>query len=235
MKSLIEQYIESQKNSWSATTQASERYRLLGVQSHLDGNPDTLWAAIQGLKPYSRATTWTRVAAFWTYLIETGQRQGPNPYQMWRKKNAKAFKNVYQQKVPEMTYAQAEALISQITDPLARQKAMDLLGAGLRYTESGTYKDGQVTGKGGKVRKVYLETAPTAYDKSYHSFLRALAKVGLKPHDLRKICLNELVDAGANPFELCEAAGWSDPKTAVSYIKARQGRVADLFKKVQRG
>jgi len=234
MKSLIEKYIESHALAWSPTTQASERYRLLGVQTALDGNPDTLWTAVQALKPYSRATTWTRVVSFWDWLLSTKRMHGENPYAAFRKKNAKAFKNVYRQSIPDLTYAQAEALIETLPEP-HRQKAMDILDGGLRYAESATYNQGLVVGKGGKVRRAYLEKEPTKYDKSYHTFRRALAKIGLKPHDLRKICLNELVAAGANPFELCEAAGWSDVKTAASYIKARQGRVGELFKKVQRG
>lgn len=153
---------------------------------------------------------------------------GVNVYDEWRKENARVFRNVYEKKKPTISYEEARAKCESLQEP-ARSKALQLLSGGLRYTESSTLRDGQVVGKGGKVRNVYC--LPTGANRqNYQAFRRALGRVGLKPHDLRKIFLTRLVEKGVNQFELCEVAGWSSIATASSYINVNKSRLASLVR-----
>jgi len=224
----IEAYIDSKKFAWAPSTIRSEEFRLKGVADFLDGNPETLWRAIQEMKPYARQTLWTRIIDFWSFFNPNKE----NPYDRFRKTNARLFKNVYVRTKPDLSYEEAKLRISRITNDVYRNRAIQILESGLRFEESNHInRDGTVSGKGGKIRNVF--TAPSDTNISYFSFYRALKAVGLKPHDLRKLFLSRLVELGANEFELCSIAGWSNINTASSYIKTNPNRLTDLVKKAR--
>ena len=234
MDNLIQLYIDSKRYAWSATTVRSESYRLKSVAKLLNGDANLLWESIQHLKVYARLTLWTRVTQYFEWLIEEGHINGPNPYKKWRQKNAKQFKNAYTKNVPTVTFEEAVQRISTIRREDIRRRAFELLGSGLRYSEAGKSSNGQVVGKGNKTRNIYKpEVAGPDYQKSYETFRRELSRVGLKPHDLRKLALSRLVELGANEFELCEIAGWSNINTASSYIKTNQSKVRGLMERLQ--
>lgn len=235
-RQLVDDYINDKKFAWSPSTIRSERYRLYGLTSQLNGNPIQLWEyLVENQKPYSRSTSWTRVVEFWQFLIDEGKLPyGKNPYKDWRTKNARVFKNVYTKTTPTISYEEAKNRLEGISDLAIRRRALEMLSAGTRYDESGRCKEGHVVGKGSKLRNVYkLEIEGPDYQGSYSYFRRVLQKVGLKPHSLRKIFLSRLVELGANPFELCEIAGWEDIKTASSYIKVNSNRIKELIERVQ--
>ncbi len=235
MQEFIEQYLEDMKLAWSASTLRSETYRLKAVSSYLNGDAKTLWNELegQGMAPYARVTTWTRVTAFWDWLLEGEKAHGPNPYRIFRKKFARQFRHTYTKRIPSISFDEAKRRIERIHDNDIRSKALELLSTGMRYTESFTIEAGHVTGKGGKRRAVYHSgSVPSTYSSSYSTFWRTLGRVGLKPHDLRKICMNKLVEQGANQFELCEIAGWSKIDTASSYIQGNKSSIKELMKKV---
>lgn len=228
---MIEKYIESKQYAWSPSTLRSETYRLKGVARYLDGNPETLWRAIQTMKPYARLTLWTRVVNYWQFLIDNDHEKGKNLYAKWRQENARLFKNAYVRQKPEITIEEANRIIDQIPNEQYRNRARALVTSGLRFNESNDIIDGRVRGKGGKTRKVFVESDGAQI--KYGGFRKALAKVGLKSHDLRKLFLSRLVELGINEFELCEIAGWSNINTASSYIKVNQNRLEDLVKKAR--
>lgn len=229
---LIDEYMDSKQYAWAPSTLRSELYRLQSVSDKLDGNPVKLWKGIQYQKPYSRLTTWTRVTEYWQWLMDEGKiSYGKNPYKEWRTKNARVFKNVYLKKTPEITYQEAKERIGTITDPRVREKALRLLEGGLRFSESDTLRDGTVNGKGSKRRRAFCTEG--TIDCGYGVVYRALRKIGIRPHDLRKLFLSRLVEMGANEFELCEVAGWSNLNTASSYIKTNPSRIKKLVEMVQ--
>lgn len=229
MKTLIEKYIEDKKYAWSPTTCRSEHHRLNGVADCLDGSPDSLFNNIVSLAPYTRVTLWTRVVSFWDYLIEEGIKHGPNPYRTFRKKNAKAFKNAYTPKLPAYDEAEARARIAQIPNSESQAKALQLLEGGLRFSESLTVQDGAVTGKGGKKRRVFVGEAQ--FGRSYRSFARDLAAVGLTAHSLRKLAATRMAQAGAGEADLCEVFGWARFQTARVYVAPRkEERLKELLK-----
>ena len=232
---LIKTYIEAMQLAWSPSTLRSEAARLRSVSEVLDGNPSRLWdlLAKKELKPYTKLTYWTRVSRFWDWLLEEGHRDGKNEYAKFRRKNARLFRGVYVRKTPRVSYSEAYTRIQRIEDAQVKEKALQLLTTGCRYTESFTLSDGRVVGKGGKNRRVYsADVSGRGYTKSYAHFRRRLADVELKPHDLRKIFMNEAVRKGANTFELCALAGWANLNTAQSYIEADENRLEEIVRKI---
>jgi integrase len=229
MKILIDKYIKYHALSWSYTTQKSERSRLLRLVPYLTGNPELLWNAIQDRGAYTRVTTWTRVTAFWDWLIQE-RHKNHNPYDKWRTKHANLFKNSYVKERLEITYEEAKARLNTISDPSIRRRAFEILGSAQRYSESDQEGE-EITGKGSKPRpNLRPELSGPSFDKSYHTFYRALKKVGLKPHTLRKLALTRLVDKGATAYDLMEVAGWSSIQTASSYIQPREtNRLKELL------
>lgn len=237
MEQLINQYLISKQWAWAPSTQKSESHRLTAIAGELDGNPERLWRSIQDRGSYTRLTIWTRVADFYDWLIDEGKVKGPNEYKKWRKKNAKVFKNCYQKSKPEISYEEALERIRSIDDEGIRKRALEIIGSGTRYKESGNIDEhGNVCGKGSKVRNVFMpRVVGQDFKGNYQLFRRALAKIGLRPHDLRKLFLSKLVELGANEFELCEIAGWSSIATASSYIKVNSDRTRKLVQLVHGG
>lgn len=229
MVELINKYVEDMKLRWSESTIRSEKSRLTNLAVTLEtGRPEALWIATQKLQPYARTTTWTRVIAFIDWAIQSGAQVGPNKYKIFREKNVRQFKNTYRRSAPSISYNEAIARINQHPNPQVRAKAMDLLKTGMRWTESFTLQDGWIIGKGGKSRRVSKHAKAAPFTASYHTFWREMRKVGLKPHDLRKIAAYQLLKSGANPFELAQIMGWSSVNTAMSYIQIEGKRVDEL-------
>jgi hypothetical protein len=232
------EYIREKSTAWAASSVRSESQRLNRFIHLVDGDAAKLFAALQELGSYSRQTYWTRASAYWDWLIETGKAQAPNPYATWIAKNRRVFANAYVRKPCPVTFDEAWALLDRIGAEDLRNGAKVLLWAGLRWCEIHTITpDGYVTGKGGKVRKVYLPpeaAGPLPGRNRYSAILRELKKLGLRPHKLRSIRMSNLVERGANVFELKAYAGWSDLKVAESYVIAREQRIQALVQEPRR-
>lgn len=235
MLQLIENYLASKQNSWSETTKLKEGYRLRKVSSLIDGNPDVLWNGIQPLAPYTRVTTWTRVAAFYSHAFPGKE----NPYETWRKTNQNYFKNTYDKKQVPFTYEEAIEKIQQIKEEGSRQLALTIIKSGTRWCESQQpYGRGYLVGKGGKRRPDFRppcsslrpnSTASTGDETSVHDgpgqlisyahFWAQLRAVGIKPHELRKLAASKASRNGAKPEDLCEIFGWQSFETARRYLQ----------------
>ena len=234
----ILKYIESKANAWLPSTLRAEAYRLQSMKDVLNGDPETLWVHLEGHGAYSKVTYWTRAVQYWAWLMTEGKVSGKeNPYSKWRQDNARRFSGAYQRKTPGVGLLEARDRVNRIANPQLRAKAQELLGSGMRFTESLTLANGGVVGKGGKRRKVYFDSSLSAQGVahgaecvSYRALYDALKGVGLKPHDLRKIYAAELVKRGANPFQLCKVMGWSNLNTAQSYIEASDQEIEELLK-----
>lgn len=234
-KAWVERYIKSKENAWSETTRQSEGSRLLKVVELLDGNPETLWEALeeQEYGNYSKATIWTRVSCFWDWCNKEGliSAESGNPYRSYRTSNARLFKNVYKRSPSRLSFDEIKSRIAQISHKKVRNKALELLTSGLRYTESLSKEDGNIVGKGGKVRE-FLGDQICDWDLSYSFFYMELKKVGLSPHDLRKAFATRMVESGMNPYDLCRVMGWSKLETAMSYVQtSKRDELKDFIKK----
>jgi integrase len=237
VRELYTAYIADRAPGWRESSVRSERQRLNALWPAIDGDPVKLWEALQEHGSYTRLTIWTRVSSFWDWMIEAGHTQAPNPYARWRERNKRAFANAYIRKPATQTFAETWSRLDTVEPEDIRNALKTLLWAGLRWCELRTITpDGYVTGKGGKVRKVYLPEGisgrPIAGPERYSACLRAVKRAGVPGlHKLRSIRMTEMVNRGANAFELKKYAGWSSLAVAESYVNARDERIAELVQR----
>jgi integrase len=222
---LVDEYIESKAFAWSKTTQASERSRLRSVVELIDLQPAAAFTELRKAKaPYTVKTTFIRLGDFYDFLLTNKNKSGLNLFKLFVREHAQLFKNAYEKERLNVDYQEAKARIERIADPGSRAKALELLASGVRYAESFTAIDGFITGKGGKRRKMFLPAGmhPTEFKRSYSAFRKDLARVGLKPHTLRKLAATRFVEMGAREADLMQLMGWSSIATAASYLQCQK-------------
>lgn len=212
---LIELYLDSKTKAWAPSTQKSERSRLESLGEALFQGPDELYKSLESKAPYTIKTSFIRASAFFDWAVKRGYLEA-NPYQTWMEENRRVFKNAYTAKLPQISYSEAKTRISTIPCKATRNKAMQLLHGGLRWSESFTIQNSECIGKGEKIRKVFVE--PMSYTYSYSHFCKHLKKIGLKPHDLRKIRATQLARKLNSPTDLCKVFGWESFTTASKYL-----------------
>lgn len=218
MKDLIDKYIGAHSRQWAASTQRSEKSRL---RKALIENINSSG------RSYSRLTTIIRLNHFYEWAIKNGYTTD-NPYKDYIKNHKRDFRYVYERKPARYSYEEVLNKIDQIKDAEIKAHALEILKNGLRFSESLQRKGSTVVGKGSKPRKVF---GPINECKvSYHKLYRALKKLDLKPHDLRKAFASRLVNKGLNEFDLCKVMGWESIETAKSYVAPKKDReLSDLI------
>lgn len=228
----INKYIESKQLAWSPTTIKSEQARLHAALDLINQGAEQLYH--EGLKrysPYALKTLMIRVSAFADFMGSTDA----NPFRSFLKTNARLFKNAYIKEDVDVDYAEACKLVEGMEDGAARMAAQLILQTGLRSTEALQYDgSGFIIGKGSKLRPVMSEQAipnEARADLTYSKLHKALAKVGLKPHTLRKLVATQLVDAGISEMDLLKIMGWSNIATAASYLQSRTNKELEIFMK----
>lgn len=236
MRDHIRDYIKDKEFAWAPTTQKSEQYRLSSLSHSLDGDPARLWQELSKLKPYSRITTWTRVCAFWEWMIANGRSSGPNLYKVWREKNARIFKNAYQPKYPTISFEEAVLKVKGLKDKAASNLALQILGEGTRWSECQTEGSDPIIGKSASARSRYRpDLAGPTFKGSYASFRRALGDVGIRPHDLRKLCATRLVSEGLKEADLLKVMGWTSMETAKFYLAPKaDSELREVFGRIHK-
>lgn len=213
----VEQYLKEHSEAWAASTLRVESRRLRRLAEHLEQGPAALETYLQeqGNAPYSIKTALIRIAHFEKWL---GQDLG---YSRHLKFKARKYKHVYQRREVNLTAEKVNQAIARIPAD-SRPTVEFMLLTGLRISEVyAVQQDAQglfVVGKGGKPRRIY-GTKELPEFSSLHKVRRALAKVGLRPHDLRKIAATRLAVAGLEPHNLCKVFGWSSIATAYYYLQ----------------
>jgi site-specific recombinase XerD len=226
MKEKVEAYLKDMELAWSKKTLKDAKSALNRVLPALTGDSRALWDdLVKTQSGYSRVTTWGIVSRFWDFAFPDEE----NPYRTFQKKNKRLFKDQYFKKPATLSIEDAKEKIESISDPSIRKKALELLYSGMRWGESLNVKEDVCDGKTGKRKVVIPKIEGPKYEKSYLTFLRALKDVGLKPHDLRKIGLTEVVKAGADVFELQKIAGWKSLNSAASYIGVKPERLEQIM------
>ncbi len=232
------QYLKSMENVWSDSAYRSESCRLNRLWDYIDGNPQKLWDAMADYHPNARATYWTRVTTFYEWCIEEKLLPAPNPYRVWRKKNKRCFQNVYQRRPCKIPYEEAKAKLLCISNEAHRNKALQLLEGGLRFSESFTLKDSFVIGKGNKPRRVYCReiAGPCITPSQYSSFLRTIKGVlGVGPHKLRSIMLSTYYKKTRDPKKLKDLAGWASYGPTDSYVAEFNDEMEKEMREIQGG
>ena len=208
----IDNYIEFFKHSWSPETVRLVEKQLSKYCEVLFLSPSELHQELQHLGGYTRKQTLIRIAHFRSWA-------GDHSLTDWIKQHRNLFKSSYVSRKVPMTLKEAKRRIANIPDARSRRLAEILLRTGLRISELKAYDgSGTVIGKGGK-RRPYLGKESMAFDIHPNTFRYHLSKAGLRPHDLRKLCMTELANQGLPPQDLCYVAGWSDIKTAYRYLQ----------------
>lgn len=224
-KADINNYINSKQLAWAPSTLRSESARLHAALDLIQAGAQALLE--QGsirYKPYALKTLFIRAGE----LVEYVYPNLPNEFKMFLKRNARIFKNAYKPERLGVDYKQASQLVSYITDPTAKKLATIILKTGLRSAEALSYDgSGAVIGKGSKERAVLSEDCLTKEEReqlTYSKFHKALAKVGLKPHTLRKLVASQLANGGAKEADLLAIMGWSNIQTAKFYLQPKETR-----------
>lgn len=228
---MIDSFISSKIGIWADSMIRSERHRLNGIKHLLTNpiNPSELWKGMNTFKPYTRLTTYVRVITYYDYVDKQTGSNNAAILRQWRKENGHLFRKKYIPSIPKISAEEAARDISAIKRPEIRNAANFILHSGIRSFELNNVTDDNVViGKGGKQRRVY--GGKVADKVPYHSLYRALKKVGLKPHDLRKIRATDLLRKGMSIVDLQHAFGWSNMQTATVYLAPLQEeRIKALF------
>ena len=216
MTSLMTGYIHAQMNAWAPSTIKTERSRLLGIAalSNPTNTPGGLFHAMEqaGWKPYTIKTAFVRLSA-----MEKWSKQELG-YDRFLKEMRNRFKHSYERKDINVTYEEAISRIDKISCEKTRKMAIEILRSGVRISEAYKIQDGNVRGKGNKLRKIFVSVEATVPRSTLWARLKA---VGLKPHDLRQRCATRLVEKGASAADLCKVFGWSSITTAYRYLQPK--------------
>lgn len=183
----------------------------------------------QGKSPYTIKVYFTLLSKFYQFLKDAGflpPKTKGNPFKTYMTQNrVKKFKHVYHREEGIIPLEVATQRILNIDNELAKRHALFLLQSGLRLDESYNVKQGAVegtfivAGKGGKVRRVYVNPPEALCPK--HILYKVLGDLNLKPHTLRKLCATYLASTGASHADLMKVMGWSKIETASYYLQAR--------------
>jgi integrase len=228
MKEWVEEYLLDHQSSWSETTLKSERSRLRSLEKYLHMDPAAIYKALvlAGRKPYSIKTIFIRLCSLEAWAV-ANKKQQETPFKAFMDKHRNKFKYSYSKEEVGLTFQEALLKISSLEEPY-RTMALGMLQTGVRISEVYKIKNGKVRGKGGKPRPVYGKLESTA---PRSTFSRKLKAVGLKPHDLRKLCATRLAENGASPADLCKAFGWSSINTAYHYLQSKSDEQLEALMK----
>jgi len=244
LSNYVTDYLEYKDKVWTRATLLSEQSRLKKYSYLLDSGMDaaSIYKTLkgQGLGPYTLKTAFIRLGNFADWIMEN--KPGvitKNIFKEFTTTNKQIFRNSYKKETLATTYDEAIIKISSIENAVVKQHAFYLLQTGLRISESYNLEqreDGQiyVIGKGGKQRRIFTENLPQSL-ASVTTLRRALKKVNLKPHTLRKLYATRLLTKGGiSTHELCKIMGWSNIETAMSYLQSRkdeelQGRIQGVL------
>lgn len=218
MISHIGTYLKFYKGVWTKRTWYAESSRLKVLSEDLALGAaacQSKWASHYA--PYTLKQHMLRIAHYVDWLIESGHYQGPNEWRQCVRRSAALFKRAYQPKRVEISFSEAKQRLQKLAEP-ERLVAERMLFSGLRFSEAFAVQGDEVKGKGQRTRRVFgVVTGPVRTTPS--RVRRALAKVNLKPHDLRKLFATQCAERGASAQDLCRLAGWKNIQTAYWYLQ----------------
>lgn len=231
MEKILAEYIQYQSNRWSKATLKSETSRLKACLPLLGLSAGDLYDTLAPhKKPYSIKTLFIRLGNFIDWCRKQGYHQGPNKYKEYLISHSLRFKHAYQTERLTVTFEQAEERIKTISNQKIQEHCLAMLYTGVRISESITAKDGFVTGKGNKPRKIFEGKYKLQAGLTKWEIYSSLKTVGLKPHSLRKLFATKLADRTKKPADLCKVLGWESYKTAEKYIQPKQdSELADMI------
>jgi integrase len=229
-------YLEDNKDRLAPVTLKNRKARLRKQLAKIEAsgeNPSLFFDLVKGdMSAYSLKTLMLEISNWYKWAVREGLRE-ENLWSREVAKRAQYFKGAYQPKRLEMTYDEVVKKIDQIEDNKVREAAREILRTGVRISEVRTASFDKVTGKASKVRKFYGDSRKFE-GVSKHQIRRGLKKVGLVPHDLRKMFATRLARSGKfDDVTLCEVMGWESFDTARSYLQPeKQSEIANKIKDI---
>lgn len=244
-KVVVEAYLEVSSKGWAINTQIVEAARIRTLIPMLEKfglDPESLYLELikQGLAAYTIKAKFIRLKRLADFCKTVGLYEGLNPFETFMKYTApNKFKkaNVYKPKAVQYNYDEVKTLILETfeDETSIKDSLLFLLNTGLRISE--LYKleksvDGKyfVVGKGGKIRPV-LFSPPQQGIIARNKLVKALVKLKLTPHQVRKLTATKLANSGILAHELQEIMGWSSITTAQIYLQ--QTSTNELHNKVK--
>lgn len=220
---LVGSYLEYHRLAWAPATLRSARYTLKTYWP-LATSPEALWASLAPLAPYTRQTVWVRLAHYQNWLTSKGVIcEEAHSLSAFAKRNKRLFRGAYKPERLTITYEEAAQRLAALQPLDVRRTAQRMLFGAQRWSDKAC-GDGLVVGKGSKVRQDYSPEGLQGADAPYQKVYRALKAVGLKPHTLRKLALNLLVERGATAADLMQVAGWASMSTAIAYLQPKDDK-----------
>lgn len=234
----VQEYIKSKSNAWSPTTIRSEHARLRATLPLINLGPEELFArgSVQ-YAPYALKTLFIRAGELAGFVTPSLT----NPFKEFVRKNARLFKNSYTREVLTVSFNDAVSRIETIESKQIRDLVTFILFSGMRAEEAISYdpSSGVIFGKGARKRRLIMLLGvvyPVNHGITYSMLHKALTKVGLKPHTLRKLYTTKLVEGNVREADLMRIMGWSSIQTASIYVQpkrdeALQKQLEGIFKR----
>ena len=225
----VDYYFETYTNRWAETTNSQLRCYFNSLARILPDPTDTNATYEILAEKYAKSTVievWRILTSYYGFLLEQGYYKGDNVFRTWGRRNARALRdNGERTRKVEITFEEAWQRIQEAEIPEhARKTLRFILNTGLRRHEihrlSGDST--RVMGKGQKLRSLYPVSECALPEKvpSNSELVRHCKKIGVYgPHALRKLYATRLVGLGLEPQDLCHVMGWSNIKTAYTYLQ----------------
>lgn len=222
-------YLTYHDNLWDDTTYKSESSRLRQIVKVIDdvsgfqGKAFYMELKRQGYKPYTIKVMVQRAASLYAH----GQKLGivdkfSNPFHDLLASSPQLFRNAYKAERLRLDYDEAKRRILTISNETVRDFCMQLLKTGLRIHEAYVVNQetSSVIGKGNKERFTTFEWPKGKEMPSEATVRRALAKIELKPHSLRKLLATKLSrESSFSTQDILKIMGWSSIETASKYYQ----------------
>lgn len=212
----INDYLESKKPVWSATTYTATRSRLKHYDSKL--TPTQLYEKLVN-KPYGKyyiKTVFINIANFMDWSAEQGC-SNINEYKKFMADCPQLFRNVYEDKYTDLTL---EGFLEEYNEATGAFKdVLALLGfAGCRLCELYTFDGISVLGKGNKRRRVYLPI-PIANNPLTLSESYIRKRLRYNPHSYRKLAADTLLRNGVDIKSIQTVLGHASITATQRYLR----------------
>lgn len=175
----------------------------------------------EGYAPYTIKSLVQRAAS----LYQHGQDSDflskfNNPMKDLLIRHPQLFRNAYKTERLTIDFDEAKAKILTIQNVEVRDFCLALLMSGLRIHEAYivNQQTSSVVGKGDKERYVMFDYPHQTFPPA-STVRRTLAKLGLKPHTLRKLLATKLSRSDMTYTDICAVLGWSSLQTAAKYLQ----------------